>query len=402
MKSTKYLSYLLIGLLSLTGCTEKDNSTNNSITNSTNISSSSNNLNTYFNEDDAILLENYFNFKIPYINLEYTIEDYTEYYNEECVIIIFNNASNEDFINYRNIFDSTFTFDEEYDDGTNYWYCYSIDNYYLDLCYDNYTEEIPFIYLQIYDSALNENSSSTEFEGTQTVNGYFNEEDTAYLAEYFDFNVPCVGDYYEIWDYSYEYIDVLFYFNYTTDNDFNSLLEQLNNLFTYEGIEEYSSYTYYYYSNETFTIYAAYDADGYDYPYIIMEIYDSNAEDDSSEINPDYSSINNFVDGYFNEEDAKYLNNYCGFEIPCTGDEYEIYDYTNSYGYLLIYYNYVEEDDYNNLLNILSTNFTEDGTEEYDGYTYYFYIKGNYSISVVYDIEGYDYPYVAMTIGESY
>lgn len=208
MKRKNLLSLLLISLFSLvTAC---DNSTNNSSskvsskassssstidntspsanTSSTSSSSTISNVitNDYFATIDAALLESYFDFKIPYIDFEYYIDDYTDYFEEIFVVITFNNTSENDFNNYLTMLGNTFTSDGEYDDGTDYWYYFSHSNFLIDVCYDDYSDTTPFIYLQIMDESLAENNDTggddTVVE-TPIVDGYFNEEDSAILAE---------------------------------------------------------------------------------------------------------------------------------------------------------------------------------------------------------------------------
>ncbi len=296
MKKKNILSLLLISLFTLvTACDNTtSNSTNNAASNSTNSStnnttsnsvsstSSSNNStsnnddNGYFNTEDAALLNTYFDFEIPYIDLEYSIDDYTEYYGDVVITILFYDATEDDFDNYMTILNNSFTFDDVYDDGTDYWYYYSYSNFLIDVCYDNYSEDIPYIYLQIMDESLADDSNDEVVE-TPVVNGYFNEEDSTILATYFNFTVPCAGETYEIYDYSsfYGYTDLLFYLNYVEQTEFDELLETMKSNFTDDGTEDYEGLTYYLFSCEDICIDIAYDATGYDYPYVVMEIYES-------------------------------------------------------------------------------------------------------------------------------
>lgn len=261
----------------------KDNTSpsNNTSSISNNSSTISNNAtNSYFDTVDAAILESYFDFKIPYIDLEYYIDDYTDYFGEIFVVITFNNASEADFNNYLTMLSNSFTSDGEYDDGTDYWYYFSHSNFLIDICYDDYSDTTPFIYLQIMDESFAEDGNTggdDTITETPVVDGYFNEEDSAILASYFDFTVPCAGDTYEIYDYSsyYGYTYILFYLNYVDQTEFDSLLATMETNFTNDGTEDYEGLTYYLFSHGDICIDIAYDATGYDYPYIVMEIYDS-------------------------------------------------------------------------------------------------------------------------------
>ena len=203
MKNRKYMSGLLIGLLSLCGCTfDAANSSNSSSApaNSSDVSNSTQDSNkeNYFNDADKELLEDYFGFVLPSLNLDYTLEDYSDYLGYTCVVICFDNASEDDFLAYRDMLGEKFTFVEEGEYESDYWYIYQEGNFSIETCYDDYSESVPFIYVQVYDTSnLDDGSGDTGSDDVtvkETVNGYFDAEDSALLDSYFSFETPCVGD----------------------------------------------------------------------------------------------------------------------------------------------------------------------------------------------------------------
>jgi len=283
MKNKKYISGILIGLLSITGCFAEDTSSSNVSTSNTSVSDSTSDTKreNYFSANDTQLLENYFGFVVPSLNLEYQLDDYSSDYGFPCVVIFFDNATENDFVAYRNLLGEQFTFVEEGEYESDYWYIYEEGN-----CYDDYSDEIPFIYLQVYDASyMSDGGDSGGDTGSddsyikETVDGNFDEEDLALLSSYFDFEIPCVGNYYELYDYTENsLVDIYIFFNDTTETDFSNYLEKLDSIFTFDGnqSDDYG-YTYYLYSIENYYIDVFYDNTENE-PYIYFNIYDSSIE----------------------------------------------------------------------------------------------------------------------------
>lgn len=290
MKSKKYISSLLIGLLSLTGCVF-DSTSNNSnsssqsssnselSTSSTSVSDSTNDTKkeNYFNQDDTKKQEDYFGFVLPSLDLEYTLEDLSDYLGYTCVVIYFDNASEEDFLTYRDLLSEEFTFIEEGEYEGDYWYMFQEGNFEIDICYDDYSEAIPFIYVQVYDISDGGDDSGEEITLKETVNGYFDSEDSALLDSYFDFTVPCVGSYYYLEDGTVEsLVDIYVYYFYVTDDDFATFQSELEKFSTYEGAfpDEENGYTWHCYATDNLYIDVIYDNSVPEETYIYMNIYD--------------------------------------------------------------------------------------------------------------------------------
>ena len=289
MKNKKYISSLLIGLLSLTGCVFDSTSNSSNSSSSSNTSTASDSTNgakkeNYFNENDTALLEEYFGFVIPSLDLKYTLDDYSESLGYTCVVVCFDDASEDDFLTYRDLLSEEFSFLEEGEYEGDYWYIYQEGNFEIDVCYDDYSYELPFIYVQVYDvsddggdSGNDGGDSGDDITIKETVNGYFDSEDSALLNSYFDFTVPCVGSYYYLEDGTVEtLVDVYIYFFYVSDDDFTNLQSELEKFSTYDGEfpdEEYD-YTWHCYSTDTLYIDVIYDNSVAEETYIYMNIYD--------------------------------------------------------------------------------------------------------------------------------
>ena len=115
--------------------------------------------------------------------------------------------------------------------------------------------------------------------GATTLDEYYQfiEKDKASLAVYFDFEIPTIGQYYYMYNSSKENnatVIELYYF-FPTSQEYESYLETLSNVFTYENSFEYEGYTYHYYSKNEFIIQVAYDNTDSSSPYVCIYIYDS-------------------------------------------------------------------------------------------------------------------------------
>ena len=286
---------------------------------------------------------------------------------------------------------------------------FSVGNYYIDVAFDE-EYEYPYIIMDIYlnseDEGGNGGNIDTPVEGENPFeNGSFATTDAAWLNSKFGFVVPCVGETYEISDWT-DYVGfdyALVYFNHVSEAEFNSYINTLKTQFTYDGTENYEGLTYYLFSIGDYCIDVAFDADGYDYPYLVMDIY-LNSEDEGGN-DDDYEGGESgletpIVNGQMDASDKAMLQNRFGFSVPVVGTSYEIYDYTADMGYdfILIYFNYVSETDYNSYLNTLKAQFTYDGNEVDEGLTYELFSTNEYYIDVAYDATGYDYPYVGLYI----
>ena len=323
MNNKKLLT--LLCLLSLTGCnmiplstTIEENSSsiveNNSsiVESSLEESSSSSIVKTDFDADTKALFDSYFSFNIPFIDLEYDVVDETSEYGVPCVLIYF----------------------------------YEKRNFYVDMYHHNDLDS--YIYVQIYDKVIEEG-----FDGTATVDGNYAEQDAATIKSLLGFELPCVGNYYEIYystgenpdDSSKTYLDIMVFFNYTTQEHYDTLLSKLDAKFTYVKDTENSEGTKFKgYEKGDFQIYAGYKTTTTQgYPYIILEVY-----------NPNYSGASDHVEfknGTFLEEDAAFLNQAIGFVPACAGSEYQIIDYRDTdLGCVALYYYNVDADAYAALL----------------------------------------------------
>ena len=416
MKNKLLLSILGAGLLiSACGGNNTSSSKNSSspIISSTSTSSSkvsevtsqsSPKVESFFSEEDLALLNGYFNFDIPYVNLEYSLLDYTSQAGGTYVSIEFNNANTTSFEELKTKLSNAFTFDGEEDYEGVIWYCYSYEDFLIDTCYDDFSYDTPCIYLEICDKNLETPGEGGDYEEEikEAVDGYFDAEDTALLESMFNFDIPFVGDYYELYDYSdiagYDY--VIIYFDYVDETDFTSILNTLKASYNFDGTEDYEGLTYHMFSVGNYYIDVAFDEE-YEYPYIVMDIY-INSEDEGGSggnIDTPVEGEKPFENGSFAATDAAWLNSKFGFVVPCVGETYEISDWTDYVGfdYALVYFNNVSEDEFNSYINTLKTQFTYDGTENYEGLTYYLFSIGDYCIDVAFDDE-YEYPYLVMDI----
>ena len=134
-----------------TSSTQDSLTSDSSIDNSSSVDDSSSTNNTdetkYFTGTDKRLLETYFNFKLPYVDDNYLITDNTEQYGVIAVSIEYYDMTTRDYMDFLSYCDDNYTFDEEYNDGTDVWQCYSINGYFIDICYDTYSSSSPFVYL---------------------------------------------------------------------------------------------------------------------------------------------------------------------------------------------------------------------------------------------------------------
>lgn len=361
-----------------------------STSSSSNSSSSSSDENASFDSETQALFDSYFDFNVPYINLEYEIADETSTYGLPCVVIWFYDATEADFEEYLNLYAAEFTFSGETEYEGDYWYFFETEDFYMDLYYDDYSYSTSYIYVQIYDKVIadgdnGDSGSGSEYDGTPTVDGYFTESDADTLHYLLGFSVPCVGDYYEIYYYVEDFLDIMIYYNYTTMDDYNSLLTQLNSTFEYLGNEVINDVDYAIFAYEDFYLYAGYNEISREYPYILLEIYCPTYNTGSSDSGDAYYSYAEFVNGDFIEEDKAFLNETYGFVPPCVGEEYEIYDFRNEYGCVALYYYGVSASDYTSLLEAFASSFEYYGEEESDGYVYYYYICGEHYLEVVYE-----------------
>ena len=336
------------------------------------------------------LFDSYFDFNVPFIDLEYEIADETSTYGLPCVVIWFYDATASDFEAYLNLYAAEFDYSGETEYEGDYWYFFETDDFYMDLYYDDYTYSTSYIYVQIYDKVIADgdtggSGSDSEFDGTPTVDGYFNDDDSYALHYLLGFEVPCVGDYYEIYYYVEDVLDVMIYYNYTTMDDYESLVNQLSNTFEYLGNEVINDVDYAMFAYEDFYLYAGYNENSREYPYILLEIYCPTYGTGSSDSGESYYNYAEFVDGDFVAEDKEFLNGLYGFVPPCVGDEYEVYDFRNEYGCVALYYYGVSASDYASLLDAFAESFIYNSEYESDGYVYYYYICGDHFCEVVYD-----------------
>ena len=416
MKNKFLLSLIGTGLL-LSSCGGENASSKNSSSSSTpsvstsskapEISSSKINSSTviesYYSDSDLNILNKYFDFEIPGVNLDYVLTDFTDTLGATYVSIEFYEANQTDFNELKAKLENAFSYEGEEDYEGLTWYAYSKDDYYIDLCYDEFTYEVPCLYLEIYASELLDSEGEEgEEEIKEAVNGYFDESDKALLNSMFNFDIPFIGDYYELYDYTsvmgYEY--VIIYFDYVSSSDFDSLLSVATSQFTFDGTEDYEGLTYYMFSIGNYYVDIAFDENGYDYPYIVMTVYFGSGENNGGTTEGPSGTETEIVDGLFESSDAAWLMSKFGFVIPVVGETYELLDYTEYVGmdYALVYFNHVEENEFTSYINALKAAYTYDGTEEYEGLTYYLFSVGEYCIDVAYDAEGYDYPYVVIDI----
>ena len=293
MTNKKYISGLLISLLAFSGCAF-DSTSNGSNQNSSASSTSENNNNSnvssstsdtknqnYFNAEDTALLEDYFGFVLPSLDLDYTLEDYSSTLGYTCVVIYFDNASEDDFVSYRDLLGKEYTFVEEGEYESDYWYIYSEENFSIETCYDDYSEDLPFIYLQIHDaSALDDDGGDSGEDITlkDVVNGSFDAEDTALLDGYFDFDFPAVGQYYVLIDDTVQgLVDVYLYFYGVDASDFAAFQSELESFATYDGTEVDTDYGYtlHLYSSGDYYIDVVFDDSVEGEEFIYANIYDS-------------------------------------------------------------------------------------------------------------------------------
>lgn len=291
MTNKKYISGLLISLLTLSGCVFDINpsgqsaSTNSSSDNSnTSASSSTHNANNenYFSSSDTALLEDYFGFVVPSLNLEYVLEDYSSEAGYTFVVIYFDNASEEDFASYIELLGNKFTFVEEGEYESDYWYCYEEGNFAIETCYDDYSGDFPFIYLHIYDasdigSEGGDDSGNEDVTIKETVNGYFDSEDTALLNSSLDFKVPCIGSEYYLLDETYEgLVDIYIYFFGVNANDFETFNNELEKVVTFDEIysDPDTGYDIYCYSSEAYYIDVIFDDSTAGEEFVYVNIYD--------------------------------------------------------------------------------------------------------------------------------
>ena len=330
-----------------------DSSVDNSSSADESSSTNQNEQENYFTGTDKRLLDNYFDFKLPYIDENYTITDNTEQYGVIAVSIEYYDMTTRDYMDFLSYCDDNYTFDEEYNDGTDVWQCYSINGYFIDVCYDTYSSSSPFVYLLVYQP------TEKEF-----VNNDFVKEDKELLEDYFAFSIPTVGTSYELYDYSdaYSAVYVMLYYNYTTQEDFSYLLNSFKNIANEKGSSVYEGLTYYKYGINGQIISLAFDEVNYDYPYIIIELYDEslleNVGGNDSDVSTDEAI--SFINGKMNELDSKLAKFYLGFDIPTTGSSYNLFDYTSEDGYPslgFIYYD-VTQTQYDALIGQLETIFT--------------------------------------------
>lgn len=260
----------------------KKNTTNNNTTskNTTNNSTSSSN-NGNYRQNDLTILEDLFDFEIPYIDLEYSLQDYSNELGSTSVAIVFYDATYDDYNELREKLDDSFTYDSEGHDEGFSWCYYSYTNYdivtfFVDtpLCND-YGYEIPFILLNIYDKNLEtqDEEDNTPSEGmNRLVNGTFTENDADWLYDKFGFVVPCVGTAYEIIMYpslENELIDgiKIAFYNYNFDlayienfntGDLNYYLNILDDDFIYNYKIINKTVTYYSFKYNNYEIYVSF------------------------------------------------------------------------------------------------------------------------------------------------
>lgn len=430
MKKTNTLKYLLLGLvttlvacnsnntdstsnpfdtsfnseLSTPNSSDANNDSSNIINNSSSNNESSNNTSSdntqttdkYFSIEHADLLNSYFNFKVPFVNTSnYTFEDYTtDNANVPYVKIYFDNATQANYTNITSEMNSNFNYvyTNDYD-----YRCYlsAGDQFALEIGYVDYDEEYdPYIELTVYNPY-----------GLEITNKQLNTADQNTLNQLLGTNMPVVGSYYELYDYSDSYSASYYvlYYNDITQDQYYDLLDACESVFNNVGTDTDENGTLWdcYEANSMCLDLSFVDSDQYYYPFAEIHIYDSSLQEDGGnsgsgdgsgsgsdeEVNTKY-----FVNGTFDASDTQLLNSYFNFQIPTVGDQYAIVDESTTVADVYLHYYGVSQSDFNTFLDALDSKFTYDGEYEDSGDLIYCYSYGDYYIDTLYD-SSYEYVY---------
>lgn len=411
MKKNKIINYLLLGLTGiLVSCeanelnSELSGNINSDISNSvsgdvsSNINSDSNTSNSFYSKKDQNILNSYFNFNIPYVSSanSYDLYDYSDDYNDgyAMVTIYFNEPGSNAYTtlsnSMKNYFKYVFSYDGYYGDT---YECFldSSNTFALEITYveeSTYYDE--YIELTIYDL--------TSELGYLITNNKLSSSDQATIKSYLGVDLPVVGTSYSLTDYTDSYSEyyedstyLLLYLNNITNDEYNSLCDNFDSIFTFEGTEtDDSGFVWDCFSYNSLYINITIDNDYY-YQYacvkiVSKEIYEDNDGDDSGwDDDTGDDDFKSFVDGNFDTTDLALLNNYFNFSIPTIGDYYYITDETED-NIIDVYidYCYVTLNDFNTFVNTSKTSFNYIESDVYYGITSYYYSKDDFYISISY------------------